>query len=188
MGGGRYRDIHGYSIIIYTLRIGSTINKTIAWHLPMYVVPRRLEKKIQVVSSSWTSCIMSLVRFVSDHWRTRMDKEQIINSTPWHRCSFAEVYAGLFFYCLLMIGIFLASWPGIWPAKMPGIWPIWSFFGLDTPVPCGVFSLISWSVDFHDARSVHQTMFLQGLEWLHSSMRLDLEGYLGTKVIKGVPI
>ena len=28
----------------------------------------------------------------------------------WHRCSFAEVYAGLFFYCLLMIGIFLASW------------------------------------------------------------------------------
>ena len=67
----------------------------------------------------------------------------------WHRCSFAEVYAGLFFYCLLMIGIFLASWLVVcmnWflhLQRMP-----WSldrfglFFGLDPPV-----RPFQWSVD-----------------------------------------
>ena len=158
----------------------------------MYVVPRKLEKKIQVVSSSWTSCIMSLVRFVSDHWRTRMDKEQIINSTLGTDAASLRFYAGLFFYCLLMIGIFLASWLVVcmnWFLHLQRCLEALTdlvFFWTGSTSPA--FSVISWSVDFHDARSVHQTMFLQGLEWLHSSMRLDLEGYFGTKVIKGVPI
>lgn len=102
----------------------------------MYVVPRRLEKKIQVVSSSWTSCIMSLVRFVSDHWRTRMDKEQIINSTLGTDAAslrFTRGFSLLFADDWHLFGILASCMHELIfsPAKMPGIWP-----GYTSPLWC----------------------------------------------------